>query len=202
MFALPSLRRILSLDAARTVNSLSITRGLSSQQSLISEISDNAKQAIERIVDQERALAPKFVNVLMKSGNDKQKVEKHIAYGLQLIHKRTRQNPEILFRKAIDLISPVFECGSYRRGAKTIRVPLPLNERLSTRYALSWLRESLRKKDPKNTPLEERFANEILKILEGTSPILQKKAQLHKEAVVNRSFVNMRWAIGGQPSTR
>lgn len=151
---------------------------------------------IQKRLAEHPSLISRFVNVLMKTGGDKPVVEKHVAYGLQLIQQKTNQRPEELFAKAVEMISPMMHCGSMKRGSKKIRIPIPLTEKMSTLYAFKWLTEALRKKREPRVPLEERFAQEILSILEGRSSLLSKRAQLHKDALVNRSNAQFRWPVG------
>jgi ribosomal protein S7 len=160
----------------------------------------------------------RFINILMKTSDRRQIVEDRVVEGMHLLQKKTRQSPEYLFDKAIEMLAPVIDVGSFKSGGKIIRVPLPLNEYRSRSFAYRWLSDALRANKSKTgagnkgqsgggaggvkiegglrTPLEERFVNEILQILEGSSPLLQKKAALHREALANRSFANKRWAVG------
>jgi small subunit ribosomal protein S7 len=160
-------------------------------------LSQDAQRVIDNQLNNPRgSLLSRFVNVTMKSGDKHQLMESEITEGLELLRRKTNQNPRILFEKAIELLAPTVECGSYKRGAKMLRVPLPVTQYRGEAYAMRWMKDSLRKKARPPVPFSERFSAEVLNILQGKSGLLQKKAQMHREALNNRSLSHFRWAVG------
>lgn len=164
-------------------------------QQMRTPISVHAQQALTRC-EQKHTLTSRFVNVVMKSGDKRALMESQVAEGLHLLHRKTHQNPDLLFAKAIDMLAPVVETASFKRGAKLIRVPLPLTEYRSQAYAMRWMKKALDKKRRPPVLFPERFAAEVLAVLEGKSPLLERKAVMHREALANRSFSHFRWAVG------
>lgn len=153
-----------------------------------------------KIKRHQKNLISRFINVLMKTGDKRDLVEDQVMHALHKLRIKTNNpNPVSLFSQAISMISPVVDCGSYRRGAnsKIIRVPLPLTEYRSQAFAFRWLKHtvSFQRKKPA-VALSDVLVDEILKILEGNSNLLNKKAELHKQALANRSFAHHRWAVG------
>jgi small subunit ribosomal protein S7 len=134
-----------------------------------------------------------FVNIMMKNSGLRETAEKKMTLGLFELQKKTKNNPEVLFKKAIDNIKPVIMCKSASTGAKLHRIPIPLNEKQSLLTAFKWFAKEMQKKKRPAAPFEKRFSNEVLNVLEGKSSLLQKKAEVHKEALAHRAQVNMRW---------
>ena len=162
------------------------------------QISDYARRQAEKYSQSEHTDISEFVNVLMKTGQKRQIVEQHIMQGMHMLQQRTNQNPDELFRKCIEMLSPSLDIGSFKRGSKQIRVPLPVTEKRGRGNAFRWLSGAVRKNGAgqNKLPLEERFVKEVLAVLEGKSSLLQRKANMHREALVNRSFAQHRWPVG------
>lgn len=166
-------------------------------------LSKDAQQALEKTG--QRTLMDRFLNIVMKNGNKRAVVEQEMRYGLLVLYQKTQQPPERLFEQAIHRLTPVVTCGSYRRGAKAIRVPLAITPYRGQSMAMRWIRDVMRKRAHRprgvELPLGERWALEVLSVLEGKSALLQKRSQMHREALLHRSFVHLRWSIGYPPSS-
>ena len=78
---------------------------------------------------------------------------------------------------------------------RNVLYPKPLTLRQSRRIAISWITIQASKKKgvpiPRGTTLGSRIGNEIVALIEGTSSLLQKRENLHKQAVQNRSNIVM-----------
>jgi ribosomal protein S7 len=180
-------------DIASTQHDDDNTKTLLEQNDAITPVSANAQEAIERVT--QRSILQRFTAILAKTGNQGQ-MEEHLVRGLFSLHQKTNQNPAVLFAQAVTMLAPVLECGSFRRGAKIVRVPLPVTDHRGQSYAMRWMRDALRKRRKPPVPFEEKFVAEVLALLGGTSPLLQKKAQMHRDALVNRSMAPQRWGVG------
>jgi ribosomal protein S7 len=157
-------------------------------------VSTAAQDAIASL--RQRSLLNRFTGILAKNSNVTNTIEEHLVSGLFALQCKTNQNPAVLFEKCISMLSPALECGSYRKGSKLIRVPLPVTDYRGSSYAMRWMRDSLRKRRKPPVAFEDKFVAEVLAVLEGKSPLLQKKAQMHRDALVNRSFAPHRWGVG------
>lgn len=142
------------------------------------------------------SMLSRFGNYCMQTSNDRQTAETMLCAGMLHLQQRTHQCPEQLFRQAISMLAPVIECGSMNRGAKNVRVPLPVTEHRGQAYAFRWLSEHLQKKRRPAQKLDDKFAAEVVAVLEGKSSLLQKKAAMHREALVNRANAAQRWGVG------
>src|SRR5437870_7225766 len=68
-------------------------------------------------------LVSKFVNCMMYGG--KKSTAQHILYNaLDVIQKKTQDDPLKLFKKAVENIKPVLEVKSRRVGGSTYQVPV------------------------------------------------------------------------------
>lgn len=80
--------------------------------------------------------------------------------------------------------SPAVRVVMYKMGAKSIGVPMPLNEKQRARYGVEWILMASEKKPSKL--LEVRLAREIVSVIQGNSEALKKKEEVHKFAMLNR----------------
>lgn len=69
-------------------------------------------------------------------------------------------------------------------------VPLPIRNR--RRQAITWILDAAEKKPFKGSGpggLAQRFADELVAIIEGKSGVWQKRTELHKQGVVARANI-------------
>lgn len=129
-----------------------------------------------------------FINTIMRDG--KKAFAQRILYkALRIIHERTLKDALSVFTQAIERASPLIRMVSTKKGSKSIQVPMALNERQRRRRAIVWILEQAEKRGERKW--EERIAGELLAIggEEGESVVLQKKDQMHRQAVLNRANV-------------
>ncbi|KAI9358279.1 ribosomal protein S7 domain-containing protein [Zopfochytrium polystomum] len=96
--------------------------------------------------------------------------------------------PRVLLAMAIEKAEPLVKLVGFKRGAKSIQTPTPLTERQRRRTAIIWIKEAAEGRN-KRDPMGVRIGKEVMAILQGESGVLQKKQQLHKAALLNRSNV-------------
>ncbi|CAO3638201.1 unnamed protein product [Cunninghamella echinulata] len=101
------------------------------------------------------------------------------------LEKKSQQEPYSVLTSAIEEASPLLKLTSTKKGSKVVHVPTALRERQRRRRAIVWVLDAAKKRNEKT--FEERFAAEIYDITQGTSSVLQKKLQLHKQALANRA---------------
>ncbi|KAF7968668.1 hypothetical protein HWV62_29709 [Athelia sp. TMB] len=115
---------------------------------------------------------------------------RRVARVLMHIHALTRAAPLPVLRQAVAAASPAVRVVMYKKGAKQIGVPMPLNEKQRTRYGVEWILAASEKKASKL--LEVRLAREIVAVVQGSSEALKKKEEVHKFAMLNRYAVLLR----------
>ncbi|KTW28339.1 mitochondrial 37S ribosomal protein RSM7 [Pneumocystis jirovecii RU7] len=129
------------------------------------------------------------VGIIMKKGK-KTKAQKQLENAFLYIKQKTNTNPHFIFSKAIEKASPLIKLISTKKGSKSIKIPVPLNEYQQHRKAIIWILEASNKRHNRN--FSERLAHELIAVVDGTSSVFQRKEQLHKLALINRANVQIR----------
>ena len=135
-------------------------------------------------------LVTKFINALMVCG--KKSVAEHIFYGaLDVVGERIKQDPLIVFKRALDNVKPVLEVKSRRVGGSTYQVPVEV--RPERRQALSgrWLIQAARSRSERT--MQQRLAAELMDAANNTGLSIKKKEDTHKMAEANKAFAHYRW---------
>ncbi|KAG0741909.1 hypothetical protein G6F57_001521 [Rhizopus arrhizus] len=136
-----------------------------------------------------------LVNTIMRDGK-KARAQRLVSDSMKHLSKKVgeEKDPYTALREAIEVASPLLKISSTKKGSKVVHVPTPLRERQRRRRAIVWMIEAASKRGEKT--FEERFAAEVFDVNEGTSSVLQKKLQVHKQALANRA--NAQVSYGGQ----
>ena len=132
----------------------------------------------------------KFINGLMREG--KRGLAEKIFYGaMEIIEKKTGEDPVQVFLKAMDNVKPMVEVRSRRVGGSTYQVPVEV--RPSRRMALSqrWLIGFARARGEKT--MKERLAAELMDAARRTGSAFKKKEDTHRMAEANKAFAHYRW---------
>jgi small subunit ribosomal protein S7 len=83
-------------------------------------------------------LVTRCVNVIMMQG--KKSTAEHIFYdAMEIIVKKTNEEPLKVFQKAVDNVKPVVEVKSRRVGGSTYQVPVDVRQERRIALALRWL---------------------------------------------------------------
>ncbi len=132
----------------------------------------------------------KFVNVLMKRG--KKSVAENVMYNaLEIVGKKSNEDPVDLFKKALENVKPVLEVRSRRVGGSTYQVPIEVRSERRITLGMRWLVESARNRNEKTMGL--RLAGEILDAFESRGAAVKKKEDTHRMADANKAFSHFRW---------
>jgi len=135
-------------------------------------------------------LVTKFMNSLMVDG--KKGVAEGIVYAaFDTIQDRTREDPLLVFRKALDNTKPAVEVKSRRVGGSTYQVPVEVRPERQTALAIRWLIEHARKRPGKS--MREKLANELIEASHNRGGAIKKKEDVHRMAEANRAFAHYRW---------
>ncbi|KAG5439973.1 hypothetical protein PCK2_000665 [Pneumocystis canis] len=130
-----------------------------------------------------------IIGIIMKNGK-RAKAQKQLEDALIYIKQKTNKDPHLFFSEAIEAVSPLMKLLSTKRGSKSIKIPVPLNEYQRRRKAIIWILEASTKRH--NRIFSERLAQELIAITNKTSPVFQKKEQLHRSALINRANAQFR----------
>ncbi len=132
----------------------------------------------------------KFTNGLMLDG--KKSAAEKILYGaLDLIEKKTSQNPVTLFHEALDNVKPAVEVRSRRVGGATYQVPVEVRADRRQALAIRWLIDNARKRS-ENTMME-RLSGELLDASNNRGAAVKKREDTHRMADANKAFSHYRW---------
>jgi small subunit ribosomal protein S7 len=135
-------------------------------------------------------LISKFVNCMMYGG--KKSTAQSILYSaLDVIQKKTNDDPLKLFKKAIENVKPVLEVKSRRVGGSTYQVPVEVGPARRTSLALRWILTYSRSRGEKS--MEEKLAGELMDAANNRGNSIKKKEDTHRMAEANKAFAHYRW---------
>ena len=135
-------------------------------------------------------LVSQVVNKVLQDG--KKETAREIVYGaLEIVERRTSQDPLTVLKRAIDNLTPQVEVRSRRVGGSSYQVPVEVSPRRSQTLAVRWLVDYSRKR--REHTMAERLANEILDANNRTGTAMRRRDDIHKMAESNRAFAHYRW---------
>ena len=103
-------------------------------------------------------LVQQVINKVMVDGK-KSTAEKIVYEALEILAKRTSQDPVPALEESIKQITPVLEVRSRRVGGATYQVPVEVPQRRARTLAVRWLIEFARARREKS--MAERLAGEL-----------------------------------------
>ena len=132
----------------------------------------------------------KFMNAIMYDG--KKSVAETIVYGaLDQIRAKTKQEPVVVFKQALDNVAPHLEVRSRRVGGATYQVPVDVRPERRQALAIRWLIGAARNRN-ENT-MVDRLSGELLDAANNRGTAVKKREDTHKMAEANRAFAHYRW---------
>jgi len=135
-------------------------------------------------------LVAQVINKVLLDG--KKNVARSVVYGgLEIVERRSGQDPVLVLKRAVDNIKPHVEVRSRRVGGSSYQVPVEVSPRRSNSLAIRWLVGFARKR--KESKMSERLANEILDASNNTGSAVKRKEDIHKMAESNKAFAHYRW---------
>lgn len=145
---------------------------------------------LKKGMTQEKTLASKFVNCLMRDGK-KSAAEKVFKDALEIVDSRADELPLDVFEKAIFNIRPSVEVKSRRVGGSTYQVPTEIRPGRQTALAIRWLLKFSRSRSEKG--MARKLASELLDAFNQRGAAVKKKEDTHKMAEANKAFAHFRW---------
>ena len=135
-------------------------------------------------------LLTKFINVLMRKG--KKSIAEGICYrALEIIKTKTGNEPQKVFKQAIDNVKPIVEVKSRRVGGASYQVPVDIRPGRRTALALRWVTSYAKARAGKS--MEEKLAAELMDAANNTGAAIKKKEDTHRMAEANKAFAHYRW---------
>jgi len=119
-------------------------------------------------------------------------VGERIVYGaLEIIAEKTKEDPLMVFNKAIETVRPLLEVKARRVGGANYQVPIEVRPARSATLAMRWILGAAR--DRKGRPMAEHLAEEILLAYKKEGAAFKKREDTHRMAEANRAFAHYRW---------
>jgi small subunit ribosomal protein S7 len=135
-------------------------------------------------------LLSKFVNSMMYGG--KKSTAQGLLYSaMDVIQKKTNDDPLKLFKKAIENVKPVLEVKSRRVGGSTYQVPVEVGPARRTSLAIRWILQYSRARGEKS--MDEKLAGELMDAANNRGNSIKKKEDTHRMAEANKAFAHYRW---------
>lgn len=132
----------------------------------------------------------KFINMLMMRG--KKSLAERILYGaFELVQARTKEDPLVVFRRALENVKPVLEVRSRRVGGATYQVPVEVRPVRRVSLGMRWLVQQARLRNEKS--MQERLAAELIEAANNRGGAVKKKEETHRMAEANKAFAHYRW---------
>lgn len=135
-------------------------------------------------------LASRFINNLMRQG--RKSVAERIFYdAMGIVKDKAKEDPLILFQKALDNVKPLLEVRPRRVGGATYQVPVEVREERRVSLAVKWVIGSAKKRQGR--AMEEKLALELIDAFNNRGLSIKKKEDTHRMAEGNRAFAHLRW---------
>ncbi|MDQ6434939.1 30S ribosomal protein S7 [Mesorhizobium sp. LHD-90] len=132
----------------------------------------------------------KFMNAIMYDG--KKSVAETIVYSaLEQVRSKTKQEPVVVFKQALDNVAPHVEVRSRRVGGATYQVPVDVRPERRQALAIRWLITAARNRN--ETTMVDRLSGELMDAANNRGTAVKKREDTHKMAEANRAFAHYRW---------
>jgi len=135
----------------------------------------------------------KLINRSMKDGK-KSVTEKQVYKAFEIIKAKTKEDPDKVFKKALDNIRPTMEVRPRRVGGAAYQVPMTVRGTRRDSLAIRWLVNAARSKSSSELKTyAEKLATEILDASNGEGVAVKKRLDTERMAEANRAFAHFRW---------
>lgn len=128
-----------------------------------------------------------LINRVMKRG--KKTIAQKIVYGaFEIMKEKTKKDPIVVFRSAIENASPILEVKPKRIGGATYQVPMEVRGERKLALAMRWILDGARNK--KGKPMNEKLAQELIDCSNNEGNAIKKKNDTHRMAEANKAFAH------------
>lgn len=135
------------------------------------------------------AMVTRFVNNMMLDG--KKSTAFQVFYdAMDIIEKRSGENPHEVWKKAINNAMPQVEVRSRRIGGATFQIPTEIRASRKIAISMKWLIKFSRKRSGKG--MAQKLAAELMAAAKGEGASVKRKEDTHKMAESNKAFAHFR----------
>jgi small subunit ribosomal protein S7 len=135
-------------------------------------------------------LVQQLINKVMVDGK-KSRAEQIVYDALEVLAKRTNQDPVPALEESIKVLTPTLEVRSRRVGGATYQVPVEVPQRRARTLAVRWLVEFARARREKS--MAERLAGELVDAQSQQGGAFKRKDDIFRMAQANKAFAHYRW---------
>ena len=132
----------------------------------------------------------KLINRVMLDGK-RGKAQTIVYKAFDMVQEKTNENPNEVFTKAMENVTPAIEVKSRRVGGANVQVPIEVNATRGEALALRWLVGAARTRGGKS--MAEKLANEIMDAANEQGAAFKKKEDVQRMAEANKAFAHYRW---------
>ena len=135
----------------------------------------------------------RFVNMMMLAGR-KQQVRKIMWSTMKRI-RDAGHDPQEVFFTALDNVRPMMEMKTTNRA--TGPTPYPINFKRAEGQAMKWIIQAARKRGLRNgIKFDVKLTEEFLAAYTLKGGAVNKREQVHRDAVTNQAAAHFRWRVG------
>jgi small subunit ribosomal protein S7 len=135
-------------------------------------------------------LVQQVINKVMVDG--KKSLAEQIVYdALEILSRRTSEEPVEALEKSIKELTPVLEVRSRRVGGATYQVPVEVPSLRARTLAVRWLVQFAR--DRREKTMAERLAGELVDAQSQQGGAYKRKDDIFRMAKANQAFAHYRW---------
>jgi small subunit ribosomal protein S7 len=135
-------------------------------------------------------LVQQVINKVMVEGK-KSTAERIVYDALDILARRSGQDPVPALEESIKQLTPVLEVRSRRVGGATYQVPVEVPPRRARTLAVRWLVEFSRARREKS--MAERLAGELGDAQSQQGAAYKRKDDIFRMAQANKAFAHYRW---------
>jgi small subunit ribosomal protein S7 len=135
-------------------------------------------------------LVAQVINKVMVDGK-KSTAERIVYDALDILSRRTKQDPVPALEESIKILTPTLEVRSRRVGGATYQVPVEVPGNRARTLAVRWLVEFSRQRREKT--MSERLAGELGDAQSQQGGAYKRKDDIFRMAQANKAFAHYRW---------
>ena len=129
----------------------------------------------------------RFINFVMKDGK-KSTAERVVYNAFEKVKADTKEDPTVVFERALENASPLLEVVSKRVGGANYQVPMEVRPERKFVLACRWIIGAARSK--KGKPMATKLAEELIAAAKNEGAAIKKKQDMHRMAEANRAFAH------------
>lgn len=135
-------------------------------------------------------LLAKFMNSIMRKG--KRSTAEAIVYqSFDIIREKIKEDPLVVFQKAMSNVKPIVEVKSRRVGGSTYQIPTEVRQERSQALSIRWIIAFATGRGEKS--MSAKLAGELIDAANNRGASVKKKEDTHKMAEANKAFAHYRW---------